>query len=112
MVPDPDAVVSSSKYSPRPIRFTFSPFAANISSMFRWPFKSVNQFKLSAIKWLLSHPSQRTITTPFVYDKWDIVLELRVLHTLHVNASCSLRSIWPTVCGFVVRVAEQNRLWW
>ena len=46
---------------------TSSPFSAIISSIFRFPSKSVNQPKLSAITWLLLHFRHRQITTVLWY---------------------------------------------
>merc|ERR550532_1436104 len=68
------------------IRLTSSPFARIRSSMFLMPFawRSGHHPRLSAMRWLFWQPSHLTITTPFVYDSFEMIFRFLVLHTLHV----------------------------
>lgn len=77
---------------------TFSPLADMISSILMLCLLSENQPRLSAMRWLLEHPVQVTITTPFLYACFDICFSFLVPQTLHVNASSILPSILVSCC--------------
>ena len=62
------------------------------------PFTWLNQLRLSAMRWLFSHPSHCTITIPFSYACLVNVFVWRWLQTLHVNWMASLRSRLPSAC--------------
>ena len=63
------------------------------------PFTWLNQLRLSAMRWLFSHPSHCTITIPFSYACLVNVFVCRWLQTLHVNWMASLRSRLPRACA-------------
>ena len=62
------------------------------------PLTWLNQLRLSAMRWLFSHPSHCTITIPFSYACLVNVFVWRWLQTLQVNWMASLRSRLPSAC--------------